>query len=226
MSHGGQDRFILLRNAGAPKSIEGLSMVPRVVFKDLDDLRSKLTGADGNGEAAPTGPQATLTGEPQTDHPGPTESAEQLDEIEPIPVAPEEIPDQLPDSAGTEVINATRTDEGLTDSVIVLQRCYRRYRARRELIESSVFHKLYQACAVSAQGITFGQEKEPKHCSHYLAVLRGPLPHVLLVLSNLLTLIRKTRNVAKRRLSKINPGPEMERCFALLSILKYVYNAL
>src|SRR5260370_30532845 len=123
-SHRGHDGFILLRNCGAPKSIEGLVMVPRVVFKDFDDLRSKLTGADETGGIAPTGLQATAVAELQTDDPvlteRDTESAEQLDESEPVLPAPEEIPDQLVDSAGAEVINATRTDEGLTHFIIML----------------------------------------------------------------------------------------------------------
>ena len=224
-SHGGHDGFILLRNDGAPKSIEGLKMVPRVVFKDFEDLRSKLTGDDETGGVVPTGVQATPTAQVQTDDPvlaeQDTESGEQWDESEPILVAPEEISDQLVDhGAGAEVISATRTDEELGHFVIILQRCYRRYRTRRELVESSVLHKLYQTCAEHAKGVKFGPEKEPKHRSHYLAVLRGPLPHALLVLSSLVNHIRKARYAAKRRLSKTDPGPEMEKCFELLNTLK------
>jgi len=142
--------------------------------------------------------------------------------LEPV-VATEEVPEQVVDSVGAEVISATRTDEGLAHFVIVLQRCYRRYRARRELVESSSLHQVYQTCAQRAKAIEFGLEKEPKHRSHYLAILRGPLPHVLSVLSSLVNLIRKTRNAAKRRLSKADPGPEMEKCFEHVNNLNATY---
>ncbi len=110
---------------------------------------------------------------------------------------------------------ASRTDAEITAAVIAIQRWYRRRISQRKL-ELSGLHKPVLHCSRDVRNINLGQARTfnsghhqaSAHRWQFAAIRRGPLPHVLFVLSSISTLIRSRKNDAKRRLATIGPGDE------------------
>ena len=100
-----------------------------------------------------------------------------------------------------------RTDAEATAAVIIIQRWYRQHVSQRKL-ESSGFHKLVLDCNRAVKTFNSGHHQASAHRWQFAAIRRGPLPHVLFVLSSISTLIRSRKNDAKRRLATIGPGDE------------------
>ena len=187
--------------------------VERLVFVNSEDLKSILSkGPKGSAIVSVPDPMADESEEVTNEVPP--------EEDEPLLITTEHSI-QSSVTAQPEVIKATRTDGAIHHAVRLIQRCYRRHRIRRELIETSEFEKLSYECAKDVQQVVFPWGK-PKHRYRYVSLLRGPLPHVLFVLSRTLALIRGAKEAGTRRLSETRSGIEMEKCFERVRTLKYV----
>ncbi|KAF8336968.1 uncharacterized protein EI90DRAFT_93531 [Cantharellus anzutake] len=128
--------------------------------------------------------------------------------------------------ADPEVIKATRTDDGLEHAVAIIQRCYRQHRIRRELIEFSKLHKIFYECAKDTQRLVFDWSKEPRHRHCYISLVRGPLPHVLFVLSKMLVLVRNAKGAGTRRLGGAKSETDIERGMERVRALKDIYKTI
>jgi len=118
-----------------------------------------------------------------------------------------------------EVITATRTDADIKAAVVVIQRWYRRHLSQRMLLESSEFHRLMQACVKDARNVVHQPGR-----FRFLAIVRCYLPHILFVLSTILGKIRNKSARAKRHLSIVEPGVEMENCKNQIATFNDQYN--
>ena len=128
--------------------------------------------------------------------------------------------EQFTRAMAPEEVKTSWTDSEIT-ATVTIQQWYRRRISQRKL-ERSVFYKLVQDCAQGVTNVDFGHWQAPAHHWQFVAVRRGPLPHVLFVLSSISTLIRSEKATSRRRLCSIGPGDEMERCKDWIAKLGYV----
>ncbi|KAF8336973.1 uncharacterized protein EI90DRAFT_3119273 [Cantharellus anzutake] len=219
--YGTQDNLVLLYRKSF-KATTALAAIPRLEFTDLDDLKSRLTERFRESPVTVT----TVDALPAT-------IAEQNEDVaDEAPPGTEELleaeePFTQPIVPGDpEVIKATRTDDGLEHVVTLIQHCYRRYRARRRLIESYELHKIFDECAKDAQQLVFECSKERKHRYYYTSLVQGPLPHVLLVLSRMLVLVRSAKDAATLRLDKAKSGADIDRGMERVRVLRDAYKAI
>ncbi|KAF8336960.1 uncharacterized protein EI90DRAFT_3013934 [Cantharellus anzutake] len=116
---------------------------------------------------------------------------------------------------------ATKTEDEIRAAAVLIQRCYRRLAAKR-ILESSEFQKVFLACV---KNINFQPNQGPVNRIHFFAILRGPLPHVLFVLSRVLEGARDAKHAAKSRLDTVELGDLMVECQNQITVLNLCWGA-
>ncbi len=202
--HGAANHLVILRQTNAEKPFTALPGIERVTFNNAEELREKLTAAASLTRTAQPSLESQIPDDEDADDAvaGTPASAEEEPTFDLDKNAKEFAADTTP-----EVITATRTDADIKAAVVVIQRWYRRHLSQRMLLESSEFHGLMQACVKDARNVVH----QPRRF-RFLAIVRCYLPHILFVLSIILGKIRNKSARAKRHLSIVEPGVEMENC--------------
>ena len=206
--HGNSDHLVILRQIDVAKPITALPNTERVIFNNTGGPGEKLTAASLRRTAQPTSETQITEEEDPDDAPVGTPVGADEEPVQDL----DENAEQFATDTTPEVVAATRTDADIRSAVALIERWYRRHLSQRRLLESSELYKLMHACVKDARNITHPPERGLTHRSRFLAIIRYCLPHVLFVLSTILSKIRSNNDASKRRLSIIEPGVEMDNC--------------
>lgn len=195
--------------------------------------------------SSPTYPQNHTTGQPSTAN---MPEGAQGDDEDVMPPTEGTTFEDIPGATDSEHENEEemlRTEEALPidapqmqkdpeteekiHSAQLIRRWYRQQLRRETAQQRSDIRRLYSICSANAECIECGSTREVGNSlevnrrRRYLMLIRGPLPHVLVVLDGLLVHVRKAKDDAKRRLTKVQ-HLELEKVRDVITSSTYVTN--